>query len=121
MLSTIRTVPQKSVNSFSSTVLSENREIERWLTHTPTTTSDHTHQNIIRIAGESIYSNAFCQTRSQDIPRQSPLASGSGGNKPPNDRVFYWRVTVTHSDGETSGNRVFKDRAKAEQWAKQQE
>ena len=61
-MSTIRTAqPHKSVNSFSGTVLSENREIERWLTHTPSATSDHTHQNIIRIAGACIYSNAFCQ------------------------------------------------------------
>jgi hypothetical protein len=26
-------------------------------------------------------------------------------------------VIVTYSDGETSGNRVFKDRDKAERWA----
>ena len=32
----------------------------------------------------------------------------------------YWRVTVTYSDGETSGNRVFKDRGKAEEWAARQ-
>jgi len=29
----------------------------------------------------------------------------------------YWRVIVTYSDGETSGNRVFKEREKAEEWA----
>jgi len=29
----------------------------------------------------------------------------------------YLRVIVTYSDGETSGNRVFKSRAKAETWA----
>ena len=29
----------------------------------------------------------------------------------------YFRVVITYSDGETSGNRVFKDRAKAEWWA----
>jgi hypothetical protein len=28
----------------------------------------------------------------------------------------YWRVIVTFIDGETSGNRVFKDRAKAEKF-----
>ena len=33
----------------------------------------------------------------------------------------YWRVIVTYNDGETSGNRVFKDREKAEEWAAQQE
>ena len=33
----------------------------------------------------------------------------------------YFRVIVTYSDGETSGNRVFKDRAKAEWWAARQE
>jgi hypothetical protein len=33
----------------------------------------------------------------------------------------YWRVIVTYSDKETSGNRVFKDREKAEEWAARQE
>ena len=33
----------------------------------------------------------------------------------------YWRVIVTYNDGETSGNRVFKDRAKAERFAARQE
>ncbi len=33
----------------------------------------------------------------------------------------YWRVIVTYNDGETSGNRVFKDREKAEEWAARQE
>ena len=28
----------------------------------------------------------------------------------------YWRVIVTYSDNETSGNRVFKERGKAEEW-----
>ena len=32
----------------------------------------------------------------------------------------YWRVIVTYDDGETSGNRVFSDRAKAERWAERQ-
>jgi hypothetical protein len=32
----------------------------------------------------------------------------------------YWRVIVTYNDGETSGNRVFKDRARAERWAERQ-
>jgi len=33
----------------------------------------------------------------------------------------YFRVVIAYSDGETSGNRVFKDRAKAEKWAARQE
>jgi hypothetical protein len=32
----------------------------------------------------------------------------------------YFRVVVTYNDGETSGNRVFKDREKAEEWAARQ-
>jgi hypothetical protein len=32
----------------------------------------------------------------------------------------YFRVVITYSDGETSGNRVFKDREKAEEWAVRQ-
>ena len=32
----------------------------------------------------------------------------------------YFRVVVTYSDGETSGNRVFKDRTKAEKYAARQ-
>jgi len=32
----------------------------------------------------------------------------------------YFRVVITYSDGETSGNRIFKDRRKAEQWAARQ-
>ena len=32
----------------------------------------------------------------------------------------YSRVIVTYSGGETSSNRVFKDRGKAERWAEQQ-
>ena len=32
----------------------------------------------------------------------------------------YYRVVITYSDGETSGNRVFKDRKKAEEWAVRQ-
>ena len=34
--------------------------------------------------------------------------------------LHYWRVVVVYSDNETSGNRVFKDRGKAEQWAARQ-
>ena len=33
----------------------------------------------------------------------------------------YFRVIVMYNDGETSGNRVFHDRAKADQWAARQE
>jgi hypothetical protein len=33
----------------------------------------------------------------------------------------YWRVIVTYSNNETSGNRVFKGREKAEEWAARQE
>ena len=33
----------------------------------------------------------------------------------------YFRVVITYSDGETSGNRVFKNREKAEEWAARQE
>ena len=32
----------------------------------------------------------------------------------------YWRVLIVFSDNETSGNRIFKDRDKAEQWATRQ-
>jgi hypothetical protein len=32
----------------------------------------------------------------------------------------YWRVILTYSDNGTSGNRVFKDREKAEEWAARQ-
>jgi len=32
----------------------------------------------------------------------------------------HWRVIVTYDDGETSGNRVFSDREKAERWAERQ-
>jgi len=39
----------------------------------------------------------------------------------PERQIAYWRVVVFYNDGETSGNRVFKDRTKAERWAKRQE
>lgn len=32
----------------------------------------------------------------------------------------YWRVVIVYSDNETSGNRVFKDCIKAEEWAARQ-
>jgi hypothetical protein len=32
----------------------------------------------------------------------------------------YIRVVITYTDGETSGNRIFKDKIKAEQWAARQ-
>jgi hypothetical protein len=34
--------------------------------------------------------------------------------------LHYWRVVIVYIDNETSGNRVFKDREKAEQWAARQ-
>jgi archaeosine-15-forming tRNA-guanine transglycosylase len=34
--------------------------------------------------------------------------------------IDYIRVVITYNHGETSGNRVFKDRAKAERWAERQ-
>lgn len=34
--------------------------------------------------------------------------------------LHYWRVVVVYSDDETSGNRVFKEHDKAEQWAARQ-
>lgn len=33
----------------------------------------------------------------------------------------YFRVVVTYVDGETSGHKVFKDRARAEWWAERQQ
>jgi hypothetical protein len=38
-----------------------------------------------------------------------------------NAEHHYFREIVTYNDGETSGNRVFKDREKAEEWAARQE
>ena len=35
-------------------------------------------------------------------------------------KLHYWRVVITYSDNETSGNRIFKDREKAEAWAARQ-
>jgi hypothetical protein len=36
--------------------------------------------------------------------------------------LHYWRVVIVYTDNETSGNRVFKDRGKAEaeEWAARQ-
>jgi hypothetical protein len=36
-------------------------------------------------------------------------------------KIGYWRVVVVYSDGETSANRVFRDRNKAVSWAERQE
>jgi hypothetical protein len=36
-------------------------------------------------------------------------------------KIEYWRVVIVYSDGETSANRVFKDRNKAASWAGRQE
>ena len=33
----------------------------------------------------------------------------------------YFRVVITYNSGETSGNRIFKDRENAEEWAVRQE
>jgi hypothetical protein len=38
----------------------------------------------------------------------------------PKREFHYFRVIVTYSDGETSGNRIFKDRTKAEVFAARQ-
>jgi hypothetical protein len=32
----------------------------------------------------------------------------------------YFRVVITYTDGETSANKVFKDKTKAEKWASRQ-
>ena len=43
-------------------------------------------------------------------------------NKNKSQRHFpYFRVVVTYIDGETSGHKVFKNRAKADWWAQRQE
>jgi hypothetical protein len=36
-------------------------------------------------------------------------------------KIDYWRVVIVYSNGETSANRVFKDRDKAASWASRQE
>jgi hypothetical protein len=36
-------------------------------------------------------------------------------------KIDYWRVVIVYSDGETSANRIFKDRNKAASWASRQE
>jgi hypothetical protein len=41
-------------------------------------------------------------------------------NRQPKRGYKYFRVLVTYSDGETSANRVFKDRAKAERFVARQ-
>jgi hypothetical protein len=43
-------------------------------------------------------------------------------NRKPQREHQYFRVVITYTDGETSGNRVFKDKdkIKAEQWAVRQ-
>jgi hypothetical protein len=32
-------------------------------------------------------------------------------------KIDYWRVVIVYSDGETSANRIFKDKNKAASWA----
>ena len=41
-------------------------------------------------------------------------------NKKAARELQYWRVIVVYSDNESSSNRVFKDREKAERWAARQ-
>jgi hypothetical protein len=36
-------------------------------------------------------------------------------------RIDYWRVVIVYSNGETSANRIFRDRNKAAAWASRQE
>jgi hypothetical protein len=36
-------------------------------------------------------------------------------------KIDYWRVVILYTDGKESANKIFKDRAKAERWAKRQE
>jgi hypothetical protein len=36
-------------------------------------------------------------------------------------KIDYWRVVIVYSNGETSANRVFRDRNKAASWAARQE
>jgi hypothetical protein len=36
-------------------------------------------------------------------------------------KIDYWRVVIVYSNGETSANRVFRDRNKAVAWAGRQE
>jgi hypothetical protein len=35
-------------------------------------------------------------------------------------KIDYWRVVILYTDGRESANKIFKDRAKAESWAKRQ-
>jgi hypothetical protein len=48
------------------------------------------------------------------------MPKNANDTKKPKREIQYWRVIVTYSDNETSGNRVFKDRAKAERFAARQ-
>jgi hypothetical protein len=48
------------------------------------------------------------------------MPKNANDTKKPKREIQYWRVIVTYSDNETSGNRVFKDRAKAERFAVRQ-
>jgi hypothetical protein len=36
-------------------------------------------------------------------------------------KIDYWRVVIVYSNGETSANRIFRDRKKAAAWAHRQE
>jgi hypothetical protein len=35
-------------------------------------------------------------------------------------KIDYWRVVILYTDGTESANKIFKDRARAEKWAKRQ-
>jgi hypothetical protein len=48
------------------------------------------------------------------------MPKNANDTKKPKREIQYWRVIVTYSDNGTSGNRVFKDRAKAEGFAVRQ-
>jgi hypothetical protein len=49
VIRTIRSAPQKSVNSLSGTVLSERPEINRWRIQTQLAVDNHTHQKVLCI------------------------------------------------------------------------
>ena len=53
--------------------------------------------------------------------RINPMPKNKDADSEKGKEYRYWRVIVTYNDGETSGNRVFKDRAKAERFAARQE
>jgi hypothetical protein len=52
---------------------------------------------------------------------ESGMANKTDADSKPEHQHRYFRVVVTYIDGETSANRIFKDRAKAETFAARQE